>query len=169
MVGCTLAAATVLSCEVQPDRWVVPHLAVRTFFDCCRWTCRVTQPVSRTPLRPAFWLPAVEKGRGSKSVEVQRVWEVYDERFQFMSDKSPGSLVHGLSGLVLLRLRLLTLIGSERVLFLAGVWFFDGGVLCFRVVRRGGIRFGRLGVMLLMLLVLLIPRLFYCSFASHEA
>ena len=31
------------------------------------------------------WLPAVDKGRGSKSVEVQRVWGVYDERLQFMS------------------------------------------------------------------------------------
>ena len=33
----------------------------------------------------ATWLPAVDKGRSSKSVEVQRVWEVYDERLQFMS------------------------------------------------------------------------------------
>ena len=27
----------------------------------------------------------MEKRRGSKSAEVQRVWEVYDERLQFMS------------------------------------------------------------------------------------
>ena len=84
MVGCPLAAA-VLSCQVQPERWIVPHLAVRTLFDCCRWVSRVTQPVSRTPLSPASWLPAVDKGQGSKSVEVLRVWEVYDERLQFMS------------------------------------------------------------------------------------
>ena len=32
---------------------------------------------------PASWLPAVDKSRSSKSVEVQRVWEVYDERLQF--------------------------------------------------------------------------------------
>ena len=52
MVGCTLAAAAaVLSCKVQPDRWIAPQLAVRTCFDCCRWTCRVTQPVLRT-IRP---------------------------------------------------------------------------------------------------------------------
>ena len=36
MVGCLLAAAAVLSCQVQPERWIVPHLAVRTLFDCCR-------------------------------------------------------------------------------------------------------------------------------------
>ena len=30
-------------------------------------------------------MPAVDKSRSSKSVEVQRVWEVYDERLQFMS------------------------------------------------------------------------------------
>ena len=34
MVGCPLAAAAaaVLSCTVQPDRWIAPHLAVRTLF-----------------------------------------------------------------------------------------------------------------------------------------
>ena len=85
MVGCPLAVAAVLSCKVQADRWIAPHLAVRTLFDCCRWTGRVTQPVQRTPLWPASWLPAIDKGRGSKSVEVERVWEVCDERLQFMS------------------------------------------------------------------------------------
>ena len=78
-----LAAAAVLSCKVQPDRWIAPHLAIRTLFDSCRWESRVTQSVQRTPLWPASWLPAIDKG--SKSVEVQRVWEVYDERLQFMS------------------------------------------------------------------------------------
>ena len=50
-----------------------------------RWTSQVSQPVRRTPLWPASWLPAIDKTRGSKSVEVQRVWEIYDERLQFMS------------------------------------------------------------------------------------
>ena len=72
MVGCPLAVAAVLSCKVETDRWIAPHLAVRTFFDCCRWTGRVTHPVQRTPLWPASLLPA-DKSRGSKSVEVQRV------------------------------------------------------------------------------------------------
>ena len=84
MVRCPLAAA-VLSCRVQADRWVAPHLSVQTLFDCCRWDCRVTQPVQRTPLRPASWLPAVDKNRGSKSVDVQRVWEIHDDRLQLMS------------------------------------------------------------------------------------
>ena len=30
MVGCTFAAAAVTSCMVEPDRWIVPRLAVRT-------------------------------------------------------------------------------------------------------------------------------------------
>ena len=50
---------------VEPERWVVPHLAVRAQVDCVRWTCKVTQPV----------LPAVDKSRGSKSAEV------HDDRF----------------------------------------------------------------------------------------
>ena len=35
MVGCPLAVAAVLSCKVQADRLIAPHLADRTFFDCC--------------------------------------------------------------------------------------------------------------------------------------
>ena len=84
MIGCPLAAA-VLSCTVQADRWIAPHLAVRTLFDYDRWSCRVTQPVRYSPLWSASWLPAIDKSRGSKSVEVQRVWEIYDDRLQFMS------------------------------------------------------------------------------------
>ena len=87
MIGCPLAAAAVHSCRVQADRWIVPHLAVRALFDCCRLTCRVTQPVQRTSLWLASWLPAVDKGWGSKSVDVRRVWEVYDDRLQFMSQQ----------------------------------------------------------------------------------
>ena len=85
MVGCPLVAAAVHSCSVQQDRWVVPHLAVRASFLYSKWTCQVSQPVKRTPLWPASWLPALDKTRGSKSVEVQRVWEIYDERLQLMS------------------------------------------------------------------------------------
>ena len=54
MVGCPLAVAAVLSCKVQNDRWVAsPILLFAPCFDCCRWDCRVTQPVQRTPLWPA--------------------------------------------------------------------------------------------------------------------
>ena len=63
MVGCTLAAAAVTSYRVELDRWVAPHLAVRTYFDCGRWACKVTQPVQYTPLWPASWLPAVVRVR----------------------------------------------------------------------------------------------------------
>ena len=71
--GFPLAVTAVLSCTVQVARWVAPHLAVRTLFDCCRWTCQVTQPVQRTPFWPASCLPAIDKSTGSKSVEVERV------------------------------------------------------------------------------------------------
>ena len=85
MVGCPLVAAAVHSCSVQQDRWIVPHLAVRASFLYSSWTARISQPVKRTPLWPASLLPALDKTRGSKSVEVQRVWEIYDERLQFVS------------------------------------------------------------------------------------
>ena len=75
MIGCPLAAAAaaaVLSCTVQADRWIAPHLAVRTLCDYDRWSGRVTQPVRFSPLWPASWLP-------------RRVWEVFDDCVQFMS------------------------------------------------------------------------------------
>ena len=42
-------------------------------------------PLQRTPLWPASWLPVLDKSRGSKVAEVQRVWDIYDDRPQFMS------------------------------------------------------------------------------------
>ena len=82
LVGCPVVAAAVLYCSVCSGRWLQPHFAVRASFDCHRWSCRVTQLVRCTPLRPAAWLLAVDKSRSSKSVEVHRVWEVYDDRLQ---------------------------------------------------------------------------------------
>ena len=42
VIGCPLDAAAVLSCKVQPDRWIGPHLAIRALFDCARWESWVT-------------------------------------------------------------------------------------------------------------------------------
>ena len=92
ILGCPLAAAAILSCKVQSDRWIAPHLALRALFDYGRWESWVTQAVRCTPLWPASWLPVVDKSRGSKSVEVQRVWEIYDERLQFMSRQDASLL-----------------------------------------------------------------------------
>ena len=85
MAGCPLVAAAVSSFSVQQDRWIVPHHAVRASFLYSSWASQVSQPVRRTPLWPASWLPALDKSRESKSIEVKRVWDVYDERLQFMS------------------------------------------------------------------------------------
>ena len=60
-------------------------LAVRALFDDGRWDVLGHSAVRCTPLWPASWLPVVDKTQGSKSAEVQRVWEVYDERLQFVS------------------------------------------------------------------------------------
>ena len=76
IVGSPLAAAAVVDCFVANERWIQPHLAVKSFFNAQRWTCEVTQPIVRTPLSPGSWLPAVGNSRGSKAVEVQRAWEM---------------------------------------------------------------------------------------------
>ena len=148
IVGCPLVAAAVLSCRVQPDRWIAPHLAVRTLFDCCRWECRVTQLVQRTPLWPASWLTAIDKGRGSKSAEVQRVWEVYDERLQFMSRQDASLLDESLDADDVPSAWLVWSRAAEAAL--ADALRFSGGLIpsrglvlgrgsaLFRVVRLGG-------------------------------
>ena len=148
MVGCPLAAAAVLSCKVQADRWIAPHLAVRTLLDCCRWDCRITQPVQRTHLSPASWLLAIDKGRGSKSVEVQRVWGVYGKRLQFMSRQDALQLDESLDADDVSRAWLVWSGAAEAAL--ADAYRFSGGALpgrglvlgrgsaLFRVVRLGG-------------------------------
>ena len=97
------------------------------------------QPVQRTPLWPASWLPAVEKSRGSKSVEVQRVWEIYDERLQFMSRhdavqlESLGAGDVSRAWLVWSGAAEAALADAFRlvvVLSLLGAWFLGGGALC---------------------------------------
>ena len=96
LVGCPPAAAALLSCSVSAGRWLQPHFAVSATFDCDRWSCRVTQSVRCTPLWLASWLPALDKSRGSESVEVQRVCEVYDGRLRFMSLSADTRLTRSL-------------------------------------------------------------------------
>ena len=70
--------------------------AVSAMFDCDRLSCRVTQPVRSTPLWPASWLQALDKSRCSQFVEVQKVWEVHDDRLRFMSPFADERLTRSL-------------------------------------------------------------------------
>ena len=85
MVGCPLCAAAIQSCEVVADRWVQPHLAVRSWFPTERWTIHVTQPAQVTLLWPACWLPKVDKSRESNPAEVHRAWETDDDRLEVVN------------------------------------------------------------------------------------
>ena len=122
--------------------------SVRTVFDCCRWSCRVTQLVQGTPLWPASWLPAIDKGRGSKSVEVRNVWEVYDDRLHFMSWQDAQRLSDSLDADDVSRAWLVWSGDAEAAL--ADAFRFSGGHVpsrglvlgrgsaFFRVVQLGG-------------------------------
>ena len=79
---CPLCAGAVRSCAVLHGRWIQPHLAVRSWLDAFRWTAEVIQPCRFTPLWLASWVAAVDKSGGSRSAEVRRVWDVYDERLE---------------------------------------------------------------------------------------
>ena len=74
---------------------LLPILLFAPSLTAGRWTCSVTQAVQRTSLWPASCLPAVDKSRGSKSVEVRRVWDIYDERLQFMSRRDALLAIRG--------------------------------------------------------------------------
>ena len=65
MIGCPRATAAVTGCMVREDRWILPHLTVRTHFQYSRWVSRVSQ---RTPLWHASWLPVLDKSRGSNAI-----------------------------------------------------------------------------------------------------
>ena len=117
-------------------------------FDCGRWDSWVTQPVRCTLHLPASWLPAVDKTRGSKSVELQRVWDVHDERLQFMSRQDALQLDESLGAGDVSRAWLVWSGAAEAAL--ADAYQFNGGPLpgrglvlgrggaLFRVVRLGG-------------------------------
>ena len=148
-------------------RWIAPHLDVRTLFDCCRWSCRVTQPVPRTPLWPPSCLPAIDECRGSKSVEVRNVWEVYDDRLQFISWQDAQRLDESLDAGDVSRAWLVWSCSAETALVDA-YRFSDGPIPCRGLVLGRGnafffglsglvvTRFGRHVVMLLTLLMLLM-------------
>ena len=106
-------------------------------------------------------------GRRSKSVEVRNVWAVYDDRHQFISWQDAQRLseslmmlmmflVHGLSGLVLLRLRSLMLFGSVAVLFPLGAWFLGEVIRFSELFSLVGLWLRVRGAMLLMLLMVLM-------------
>ena len=148
LVGCPLATAALLSCSVASCRWLQPHFAVSAMFDCDRWSCRVAPPIRSTPLWPASWLPALDKSRGSKSVEVQRVWEVYDDRLRFMSRADSDGLTSSLLDDYVSSAWAVWSSAAETVL--ADAYCFSGGPVPdrglvlgrgtarLRVVRRGG-------------------------------
>ena len=123
MVGCPLTVAAVSSCKVLDDRWVAPHLAVRTLFDCCRWTCSVTQVVQRTPLWPASWLPAVDKSRSSKSVGFRGFGRFMMSVSSLCLVVMPCCWMLPLLLVMFLRLELFGLVLLNLHLFLVVVWF----------------------------------------------
>ena len=105
------------------------------------------------PLWPASWLPAVDKGRGSESVEVQRVWEIYDARLQFMSRQGALLLSESLIAGDVSQAWLVWSSAAEAAL--ADAHRFSGGPVprrglvlgrgkaSFRLVRLGGHKVGK--------------------------
>ena len=93
--------------------------------------------MQRTPLWPASWLLAVDKSRGSKSVEVQRVWEVHDERLLFMSRQDAMQLDESLGAGDVSRAWLVWSGAAEVAL--ADAFLFTGGPVHTRglVLGRG--------------------------------
>ena len=93
-------------------------------------------------------MPVVDKTRGSKSVEVRRVWKVYDERLQFISRQDASLLNEALGADDVTLAWLVWSRAAEAAL--ADAYRFSGGPLpsrglvlgrgsaMFRVVRLAG-------------------------------
>ena len=79
ILGCPLAVSALRWCSVLQDRWILPHYAVRASFSMGRWSARACLPVRFSLLWPAAWVAYTHKSRSSKSVEVRRIWGVYNE------------------------------------------------------------------------------------------
>ena len=82
VVGCPLATAAASWCRVLPNRWVMPHHAVRASFRLGTWTARSGVSVRYSALWPACWTRVTDRSRTSRSAEVRRIWEVYDEQLR---------------------------------------------------------------------------------------
>ena len=77
VVGWPLISAAVHSFLVSLGWWLQSHLAGGAFMLIVRGgLVRLTQPIRETPIWAAASLPAVDTSRGSKSEEVEKVWEV---------------------------------------------------------------------------------------------
>ena len=155
MVGCPLAAAAVSSCTVLGDRWIAPHLAVRTLFDCSRWTW-LSSVLLFGLLRGYLLLIRVGvpsqwrfRGSGRFMISVFNLCLVMMPCCWILPLLLVMCLRLGLFGLVLLSLHLLMLICSVVVLFLVGVLFWVGVVLLLGLLSLVVKRYGRLVAMLL--------------------
>ena len=71
---------------------MLPHHSVRAPFRMGRWSARFCQPVRYSVVLPAAWVSAVDQTRGSKSAEVRRIWEVYDECLQVVHPRFWGEI-----------------------------------------------------------------------------
>ena len=63
---------------------VLLHYAVRASFSMGRWSARACLPTRFSVLWPAAWVACSDRSRSSKSVEVRRIWEVYEESLLFV-------------------------------------------------------------------------------------
>ena len=106
-------------------------------------------------LWPASLLPVVDKGRGSKSVEVQRVWEVSDERLQLMFCKEFFQLDRFVGADDVSKAWLVWSRAAEAALVEA--YRFSGGPL-----PSGGLVLGRESASFVILLMCMMLRMFSC-------
>ena len=87
VLGCLLAASALNWRRVLVDCWVLPHHSARASFGVGWWSAQVCQSVRFLVVCLAAWVSAVDKSRGSKSTEVRRIWEFYDECLQVVQPR----------------------------------------------------------------------------------
>ena len=80
-IGCPSCAAAVSSCCVLRERWLQPHFLLSGLgLMPVGGLLRLLSLLGLHLCNPASWVLAVDRSRNSRSAEVWRIWEVYDER-----------------------------------------------------------------------------------------
>ena len=173
VVGCPLAAAAVLSCKVQPDRWIAPHLAIRALFDCVGGSLGLRSLFSAPPFGLLLGCLLLIRVVVPSLLRFREFGRYMMSDFNLCLVGMPLCLMSPLVEMMFLLLGLVWSRAAESAL--ADAFRFSGGplpskgfgswqevVLCFVLFSLVVLGFAELVLMLLMLLMLLMSFL-YCD------
>ena len=83
-LACSTTMAATTACSVFPERWFLPHFAIRTDFSISTWGATVEMARVYSPIWPACWVQCRDRSRRSPSEMVRNTWDVYIQELSFV-------------------------------------------------------------------------------------